>query len=232
MIEIIEDAIKAEKEYISLRLSGRPVTLDLTKFGYSDLNKYFEDKRKYRLKHCGIEVYETTMDNIESRVEAAVVSKTPSLWIPTADEVFVWHGNDPIDEKICKELGVHIYDMNYIGGTIVSGPEDLSFAVIVPESIDIGTSYILDKIKEIMSKYLDDVVIDGNDILVGGLKVLGSMNRRVNGVYVFACQISYADRLDYIKRLCSKQSVKTPGFINSMLLPKETLKNEVIAWLS
>lgn len=172
------------------------------------------------------------MDNIENRVEDAVLSKTPSIWIPTADTVFVWHGNEPIDEELCNQLGIQIYDMNYIGGTIVSGPEDLSFALIIPESIDIGTSYVLEKIKMIMSEYLDDVVIDDNDILVGGMKVLGAMNRRVNGVYVFACQISYADRTEYIKQLCSKQSVKTPGFIDSGLLPKETLKNEVVRWLN
>lgn len=228
---MIEEAINAEKEYLTLRLSGEPAVLDLAPFGYTDLNNYFADKRDYQLRQCIVEVHETTMDDIENRVETAVIGKTPSIWIPTADSVFVWHGNEPIDAELCTELGVHIYNMNYIGGTIVSGPEDLSFAIIIPESIDIGTSYILEKIKMIMSEYLDDVVIDGNDILVNGMKVLGSMNRRVNGVYVFACQISYADRTEYIKQLCSKQSVKTPGFIDSDLLPKETLKNEVLGWL-
>ena len=224
--------MNAEQEYLTLRLSGEPVVLDLAPFGYADLNKYFSDKREYQLKHCGITIHETTMDNIESRVEAAVMSKAPSIWIPDADEVFVWHGNESIDAELCTELGLHIYNMNYIGGTIVSGPEDLSFAIIVPESIDIGTSYILEKIKMIMSEYLDDVVVDGNDILVGGMKVLGSMNRRVDGMYVFACQISYADRTEHIKQLCSKQSVKTPGYIDSSKLTKQTLKGEVIRCLS
>ncbi len=228
---MIEAAIRAEKEYLSLRLSGGPAVLDLTDFGYADLNDYFEDKREYLIKHCGIEIHETTMDNIESRVEAAVVAKVPSLWIPTADEVFVWHGSDPIDRALCEKLGVRVYDMNYLGGTIVSGPEDLSFAIIVPDSIDVGTAYMLDKIKGIMSKYLYGVRVDGNDILVGNEKVLGSMNRRVNGVYVFACQISYADRSDYIRQLCTKQSTKAPGTIDSRLLQKDVLKSEVIACL-
>ena len=38
-----------------------------------------------------------------------------------------------------------------------------------------------------MLKYFNDVVISGNDILINGMKVLGSMNRRVNGMYIFAC---------------------------------------------
>jgi hypothetical protein len=227
----IKKAMQAEQSYLRDRLSGKNVSLNLSEYGYEDLETYFSDKRDYQLKNCGIEVHETNMDDIESRVENAIMSKTPSIWIPTADEVFVWHGNEPIDEELCTDLGVHIYNMNYIGGTIVSGPEDLSFAVIIPETIDIGTSYMLEKIKDIMSKYIDDVVIDGNDILIGGMKVLGSMNRRMNGIYVFACQISYADRTEYIKQICSKQSVKIPIFIDGTLLPKEILKDEVIACL-
>lgn len=228
---MIEKAITAEQTYLQRRLEGEDIALDLSEYGYTDLDAYFADKRDYQLRYCGIEIHETTMNDIENRVETAVIGKTPSIWIPTADSVFVWHGNEPIDAELCDELGVRIYDMNYIGGTIVSGAEDLSFAIIIPEAIDIGTSYVLDKLQGAMSKYLDDVVIDGNDILVGGVKVLGSMNRRVNGVYVFACQISYADRTELINKLCYKQSSKTPGYIDSAKLSKQTLKNEVLEWL-
>ena len=228
---MIEEAMLAERHYLEDRLAGKQAILDLSVYGYNDLAKYFSDKRDYQLKHCGIKVHETTMDNIESRVEAAVISKIPSLWIPTADEVFVWHGNESIDEALCAKLGVRIYDMNYIGGTIVSGPEDLSLAVLIPESVDISTFYMLSKIKMIMDQYFDSVVIDGNDVLIDEKKVLGSMNRRVNGIYVFACQISYVDRSEYISKLCSKQSVKIPGYINSAVLPKDVLKSKVIECL-
>lgn len=227
----IEKAIKAEQSYLRDKLSGKNVSLDLSQYGYEDLETYFSDKRDYQLKNCGVEVHETNMDDIESRVENAIMSKTPSIWIPTADEVFVWHGDDTLDRGLCAELGVQVYDMNYIGGTIVSGADDLSFALIVPENIDISTSYMLIKIKSIMDKHFTDVMIDGNDILVDGKKVLGSMQRRVNDMYVFACQISYADRSKYISQLCSKQSVKSPGFIDKEILPKDILKDEVIKCL-
>lgn len=228
----IEKAMQAEQSYLCDKLSGKNVSLNLSEYGYKDLETYFSDKRDYQLKNCGIEVHETNMDDIESRVENAIMSKTPSIWIPTADKVFVWHGNDVLDRDLCAELGVQVYDMNYIGGTIVSGADDLSFALIIPEDIDISTSYMLLKIKSIMDKYFTDVAIDGNDILINGKKVLGSMQRRVNGMYIFACQIGYADRLKYISQLCSKQSTKAPGFIDSASLPKCRLKDEVLAWLS
>lgn len=227
----IKKAMQAEQSYLRDKLSGKNVSLNLSGYGYEDLETYFSDKRDYQLKNCGIEVHETNMDDIESRVENAIMSKTPSIWIPTADEVFVWHGNAALDRDLCAEMGVQVYDMNYIGGTIVSGADDLSFALIVPEDIDISTSCMLLKIKSVMDKYFSDVVIDGNDILIDGKKVLGSMQRRVNNMYIFACQISYTDRSEYIKRLCSKSSIKTPGFIDKGILPKNVLKNEVIACL-
>ena len=228
---MIEEAMQAEQQYLAAKLAGEAVTLDLTPYGYAELEDYFADKRDYRLRHCGVAVQETTMEDIAGRVEAAVQAGTPSLWIPTAEAPFVWHGSDALDRALCAELGVQVYDMNYIGGTIVSGPEDLSFALIVPERIDISTPYVLRRLREAMAAHLGDVRIDGNDILVGGVKVLGSMQRRVNGVYVFACQISYADRSELIGKLCSKQSGKTPGYIDGAQLPKQTLKNEVLAWL-
>ena len=82
-----------------------------------------------------------------------------------------------------------------------------------------------------MLKYFNDVFISGNDILINGMKVLGSMNRRVNGMYIFACQVSYANHLDLINKLCSKSSDKIPGFINKNQMPREVLKNEVLTWL-
>lgn len=227
----IEKAMQAEQSYLCDKLSDKNVSLDLSQYGYENLETYFSEKRDYQLKSCRIEIHETNMDDIESRVENAIMSKTPSIWIPTADEIFVWHGNEALDRDLCTELGVQVYDMNYIGGTIVSGADDLSFALIVPENIDISTSYMLLKIKNIMDKYFSDVAIDGNDILIDGKKVLGSMQRRVNNMYIFACQISYVDRSEYIKRLCSKSSIKIPGFIDRNILTKRALKDEVIACL-
>lgn len=228
---MIEKAIETEQKYLQRRLMGEDVVLDLSEYGYKNLDEYFADKRDYQLKHCNIKIYETTMDDIGERVESAIENKIPSIWIPTADSTFVWHGNEPIDFALCEELGVHVYDMNYNGGTIVSGEDDLSFLIIVPETIDIDTSYILNRLQNVMLKYFNDVVISGNDILINGMKVLGSMNRRVNGMYIFACQVSYSNHLDFINKLCSKSSDKIPGFINKNQMPREVLKNEVLTWL-
>lgn len=230
---MIEKAIAAEQTYLQKRLNGEDVALDLSEYGYDSLDTYFTDKKEYQLKHCGMELHEPPMSTVMSEFVEAVKQRKPSIWMPIADSVFVWHGDDAIDEALCEELGVEIYQMpNFIGGNIVSGPSDFSMTVCIPADIDITTEYMLDRLKEIMDKYVDGVTIDGNDFLLNGRKVMGVMNLRVNGMYLFACHISYADHTEYINQICGKKSTKIPGYIDSSLLPKQTLKNEVLAWLS
>lgn len=230
---MIEKAIAAEQTYLQKRLSGEDVALDLSEYGYESLDTYFADKKEYQLRHCGIQMYELPINDALDQFAQAIQSKTPGVWEPIIDKLFVWHGNEYIDTELCDELGVGIYQMpDFVGGNIVSGPEDLSLAFCIPADIDITTEYMLDKLKEIMDKYVDGVTIDGNDFLLNGRKVMGVMNLRVNGMYLFACHISYADHTEYINQICGKKSTKIPGYIDSSLLPKQTLKNEVLAWLS
>jgi hypothetical protein len=230
---MIEKAIAAEQEYLQRRLNGEDVALDLSEYGYESLDAYFADKKEYRLKHCGIQMYELPINDALDQFVQAINNQTPGVWEPIIDKLFVWHGNEYIDTELCDELGVGIYQMpDFVGGNIVSGPEDLSLAFCIPADIDITTEYILNKLKEIMDKYIDGVTIDGNDFLLNGRKIMGVMNLRANGMYLFACHISYADHTEYINQICGKKSAKIPGHIDSSLLPKQTLKNEVLAWLS
>jgi lipoate-protein ligase A len=74
--------------------------------------------------------------------------------------------------------------------------------------VGLNSKIIMSKFHEIISKYIEDVVIDGNDILIEGKKVLGSMERRIGRVYVWAAQISFEDHSEIIKKICNKQSIK------------------------
>ncbi len=229
---MIEKAIAAEQEYLQKRLNGEDVALDLSEYGYENLDDYFTAKKEYQLKHCGLELHEPTMDTVMSEFIEAVKQQKPSIWIPTADSVFVWHGNDAIDEELCARLGVKIYQMpNFIGGNIISGADDFSMTVCIPSEIDITTEYMLEKLKAIMDKYLDGVEIDGNDFMWNGRKIMGVMNLRTNGMYLFATHVSYVDYTDYINQICQKPAEKTPGFIDKTLMPRDVLQREVLEWL-
>ena len=51
---MIEKAIETEEKYLQRRLMGEDVVLDLSEYGYKNLDEYFADKRDYQLKHCNI----------------------------------------------------------------------------------------------------------------------------------------------------------------------------------
>lgn len=229
---MIEQAIKAEEAYLKKRLNGEDAILNLGEYGYTNLDDYFYDKKEYQLQNCGLILHEPTMATVIDEFIESVKQQKPSIWIPTADSVFVWHGNDVIDEKLCEQLAVKIYQMpDFVGGNIISGPSDFSMTVSIPASIDITTEYMLDKMKSIMDKYIDGIVIDGNDFMLNGRKVMGVMNLRANGMYMFATHVSYIDYTDYINQICQKPAQKIPGFIDEAVLPRDTLKNEVLEWL-
>lgn len=229
---MIEKAMEAEQQYLEAKLSGQEAALNLSEYGYESLEKYFYDKKEYQLQHCGLVLHEPTMATVMDEFIESVKQQNPSIWIPTADSVFVWHGDDTIDEDLCKELGVKIYQMpDFVGGNIISGPSDFSMTVSIPASIDITTEYMLEKMKGIMDKYIDGIIIDGNDFMLNDRKVMGVMNLRANGMYMFATHVSYVDYTDYINQICQKPAQKTPGFIDESALPRDTLKNEVLEWL-
>ena len=229
---MIEKAIAAEQEYLQRRLNGEDVTLDLSEYGFDNLDDYFAAKKEYRLKHCGIEAHELPIKEAVEQFLQAIHDKTSGIWIAVPDGLLVWHGNAELDTELCEKLGVEVFQLpDFVGGNIVSGAEDLGFGICIPADIDITTEYMLEHLKAIMDKYLDGVVIDNNDFLWNECKIMGVMNLRVNGMYVIVCHISFADHTEYINQLCAKQSGKVAGFIDSALLSKGTLKNKVLAWL-
>lgn len=121
--------------------------------------------------------------------------------------------------------------MGYNGGTILGSAADLSIIIIAPAAIGLSHEIIINKYHEIISKYIPNTTIDRNDILVNGEKVCGSMERTIGVVYEWAAQVSFADYSEYIEKICNKQQVKKPAYIDSNLLTRDKLEEEILAWL-
>lgn len=230
----IKNAIIAENEYLTERLVyEHDVSIYdyIRPYGYDSLDEYENDKRDHLLATANIEVYLTDMTEIEDRVEANVINKTPSVFIPLADTQFAWIGvRDSIDLELFNSYGVRPYNMRYIGGTIISGPEDFSIAIITPASYGLTCNYYTERIGRFLSTRFDDVVVTGNDILLGGKKVAGAVVREVNDVLLFATQISFKDRSNVINMLCPPHGDKTPGCIDDSILTRDDLQNEILGW--
>lgn len=230
----IKGAIQAEDRYLLERLAfENDVSIYdfLAPYGYTSLDEYQKDKKDFVLTQSGMIIYLTDMLAIEDRVEAHVRAQVPSVFIPTAECQFAWVGvRDEIDMSLFEQYGVRPYNMRYIGGTIISGPEDFSIAIITPSVYGLTCNYYTERIGEFLSKYFDNVEVTGNDILIDGKKIAGAVSREVNDVFLFATQISFKDRTEVINVLCPPHGDKTPGCIDSSVLSRDELQAEILSW--
>lgn len=229
----LQQAIIEEQLYIADRVNGIQTSFPdrVKKHGYESLEEYFKEKREYLFSQWKPEVHYIDIKLFAEEVEAAIQNKEYGIYIPTADSLYAYHGTDSIDYDLCRELGVHVVELHYAGGTIIGNSEDLGVEIVAPREIGLDSRHILNKFYEIISKYNDNTTIEGNDILVNGEKVLGSMSRDDNGVFVWAAQTSFGEHSDIIERVCHKKSSKKPGRIKSEKFTRNLLESEVLKWL-
>lgn len=226
-------AMEEEKRYLAERMQGIDSSLQarLSSFGYKVLDNYFVEKKDYLFSQWTPEVRRTDISIVADEVEQAIKNKDYGVYIPTVSGLYAFYGSEELDFDLCKSLNVRPVNMGYSGGTIVGSSEDFAIEILMPASIGIDGHDIISKFAEIISTKIEGVTIDGNDILVDGAKVMGSMERHFGHVYVWAAQVSFADYTDYITKLCKKSSVKCPSKIDTNLLSREQLEKEVLAWL-
>lgn len=224
-------AMAEEKAYVADRMNRINTSLPdrLKQFGYDTLDEYFKDKYEYLFNQWRPEVYPIDVRTITTDLEAAVRNKRYGIYISTTDGLYAFHGSDEIDYALCDELGITVAELYYKGGTIIGGVEDLGIEIIAPIELGLLGHQILSKFHSIISEYEDNAEITGNDILVNGEKVLGSMQRFVGEVFVWAAQVSFGDHDEIIEKVCNKKSSKKPGRLKNV--DKDTLEREVLKWL-
>lgn len=227
------EAIKEEEKYLEEKLNGNNSSLlqKLNVFGYNSLTDYFSEKRDYMFSQWIPEVFYVDVKTLTTELEKAVHEEKYGIYISTANGLYAFHGSDEIDYALCEELGVCVAELYHIGGTIIGSNKDLGIEIVAPANLGLDTNFILQNILRILSKYIDGAIVSGNDILVNGKKIMGSMRRNVGNAFVWAAQFSFEDRSDIIKKICNKKSDKIPGYIDSTILTRDQLESEVVAWL-
>lgn len=229
----LENAMAEEQRYIADRMKGVDTNLRerLAPYGYESLSEYFKEKKAHLWNEWKPDVYYIGVETFSQDVETAINNAAYGIYIPVADGLYAYHGTDDIDRELCESMGVRVIDLNYRGGTIVGSAEDFSIEILYPPSSMLTGHDIISKIAEIVGKYADNVSIDGNDLLINGEKVMGSMERQIGNVRVWAAQISFGDYAEYIEQICKKPAVKKPSKIDKGLLTKDELEKEVLKWL-
>ena len=203
----------------------------MKEYGFESLKEYFEAKRVYQFSQLEFEVIETTPERAIDDVMATIDAKKTAILFAVTVKTLVWNGNQgDYNASYCEECGIPIYPLGTNGGTIVSTPGDLNIGICIPDSYEINSRYILEGFAKIFRKYTHKLVeVDGNDVLVGGIKVLGSSVYMRNGQFMLITPVSMSDKTQLICEICKKHSTKQPGHIDFMTT--EQLRQEVEKWL-
>jgi hypothetical protein len=229
----LQKAITEEKAYIIDRMNNINTSLvaRIKQYGYESLNEYFKEKKEYLFKNWKPEVYYVDICTLTTELEKAVQNGQYGIYVSTAERPYAFHGSDDIDYDLCKELGVDVAELYHRGGTIIGGVEDLGIEIVAPMELGLTPQLIISQFYNIIHKYEDSAEIVGNDILVNGEKILGSMHRLVGNTFVWAAQVSFGDHDELIKKVCNKKSEKKPGRLKNARLNKKSLEREVLKWL-
>lgn len=229
-------AIQKEEEYIQRKVYQEDNTANIYNYlaeaGYDNISEFREDKTIYLLKHQNYIIDEVPEIKEDCYVDK-IKNKIPAfVYIIHSGNNFAFVPNTFDKDDILAEYNIIPARMNYEAknGVIITSDGDLRVVLIIPDFIEIPQNYFLIKIRDYLSNYFDDVRIDNNDIMLNNKKVLGSGLKNENSMNVFMFQITFVDRSELIKKICTT-SVKEPGYIDPNIVSPEQLKNEFLSWL-
>lgn len=136
----------------------------------------------------------------------------------------VWTGQLPtLDPDACARHGLTVGQGQYLGGSIVNMPGDLSICITTW-----GNSELAPRIVERMTerlRELGEVSMDENDILLEGKKVVSwARATTVKGwcQSVIHCSVGPMD-LDLVREICTKPMEKVPGSLGDYGVTAEEL---------
>lgn len=230
----IVKAIEKEQEYLSYRRNGEePFHLvdAIKEYGFDSLEEYFTVKRSYQFAKLNFDYAEVDPSEAIAEIFRMMdAQETKVLFVPSK-ETFVFSGESkPYNEEYCTAHNIPVYPLYTKGGAIVSTAGDFSVVICIPDTVCSEVSYILGRLKAILDKFLSNVEVSGNDILMNGGKICGSVGYRQNGMFCFAAHFSFNDNSELIEKICGiSGSVKVPAIIDG--LTTDAFKTAVRVWL-
>lgn len=233
MADIVK-AIAKEKEYLSYRMKGEEPfhLIDAVKeCGFDNLTDYFEAKTEYNFDKLTFAYIKKSPAECIDYFFQMMDTKEIGVVFIDSTETFVFSGESkPYNAEFCETNNIPVYPLYTKGGAIVSTEGDFSIGICFPEYVEVEVQFILSKLKDIFSKYMSNVTVNGNDILLNGEKICGSIMYHQNGMKCFACHFSFKDNSGLIEKICNVSgSVKAPTAIDGLTV--EMFKKELSEWL-
>jgi len=204
--------------------------------GYKDLEEFFNEKIEYEMQHTlKGKVYSVDPKDAMPTLRRLVQNYEYGVVSVYTNETCVHHGQDPLkylNKDYCAQHNIPIYPYDSFGGNIVATKDDYSVALLLPLTIDISAGFVLNKTKQILQKYFDNVDIIDNDILIDNKKVAGATSFGTERYFFIIYHFSMSEKEDLITSICGEPtSGKHPGYIDTAVLPTEQLMEDFLSWL-
>ena len=230
----IVKAIEKEKEYLKYRMKGEEPFhfIDAVKeCGFESIEEYFRAKSEDKFNNLNFTFIEKKPSECINYFFEMMDRQEIGVVFIDSDKTFVFSGESkPYNEDYCKANNIPVYPLYTGGGTIVSTIGDFSIGICYPESVSVDTHFILSNLKQIFSKYMNNIDIKRNDILFNDKKICGSIMYHKNGMKCFAAHFSFNEHSDLIEKICGVSgSVKIPTTIDGLNV--KIFKQAVKSWL-
>ena len=208
----------------------------ILRLGYNNLEEFFEEKREHEMQEIlKNQIYDVEPKDAMKTLRQLINDHASGIVSVYTTETCVHHGQDPskfLDVQLCKELNIPIYDYDSYGGNIIATEGDYSIALLIPSFIDISAQFFLEHIKIILEKYFTNVIIQDNDIILDGNKVVGVTSFGNDEFFFVIAHFSMSSKEDLIYELCGEPvSNKIPGYIDTDVLSTEQLMEDILSWL-
>lgn len=137
----------------------------------------------------------------------------------------VWTGQLPtLNCEECEKRGIEIGQGEYLGGSIVNMPGDLSLCIVTWGDSDLAPQ-IVDKTAEWLSERGISITYDENDVLADSKKVVSwARATTLQGWCQSVVHFSIGEMdLELVKAICTKPMVKVPGALSEYGVTAEDL---------
>ena len=179
------------------------------------------------------------VDVSEALVEThrLVQDQEEGLLVNFGDNYFCGCGkHSNLREEVCDNLNIPILRANYLGGTIVIFPGDLSIMEVKRGHSTFGAKTIQCLCDYLRSKGLP-VFVDNNDLLLSDVdnrvayKVASYGSNWVGAMTETGIHVSINTDVELIKSICVKPMVKVPGALGQYGITAQELWQAILAIL-
>lgn len=182
----------------------------------------------------GFTLTEIKESEMVSAIQEALKERKTGVWFVNeiADGVLNCNqGARRYDAKYCNENDIPVLKLNVGGGSIVKGSEDFMMAIACRRCFNVRVTDLLESIRDILQKYTDKTVaVNGNDILVDGIKVSGTASWVNIDTIMVGSYFCFSDKSALIREICPlPRTGKVPGYID--FVTREEFKKEIASWL-